>query len=113
MKPLVSIVIPFYNMEEFVAQTIDWALESTYQPLEIVLVDDGSRDDGAAIAEDYAQRFEHITFLQQKNQGVSVARNYGISAAKGRYILPLDGDDRICPAFIAEAVAVLESRPEV
>ena len=113
MKPLVSVVIPFYNMEEFVAQTIDWALESTYQPMELILVDDGSTDGGAAIAADYARRFDHITFLQQQNQGVSVARNYGISEAQGIYILPLDGDDRICPAFIAEAVTVLESRPEV
>lgn len=113
MRPLVSIVIPFFNMEEFLAQTIDWALESTYQPMEIMLVDDGSTDGGAAVAEDYARRFDRITFLQQENQGVSVARNYGISEAKGIYILPLDGDDRICPVFIAEAVEVLESRPEV
>src|SRR5690606_8034064 len=113
MKPLVSVVIPFFNMEEFLAQTIDWALESTYWPFEIMLVDDGSTDGGALIAEDYAQRFDHITFLRQVNQGVSVARNYGISEAKGVYILPLDGDDRICPRFIAEAVEVLQARPDV
>lgn len=113
MNPLVSIVIPFYNMEEFLAQTIDWALESTYRPMEIILVDDGSTDGGAAIAKDYARRLDHISFLQQENQGVSVARNYGISEAKGTYILPLDGDDRICPGFIAEAVHVLEAHPQV
>ncbi len=113
MNPLVSVIIPFFNMEEFLAQTIDWALESTYRPVEIVLVDDGSTDGGAHIAESYARRFDQVSFLQQENQGVSVARNYGIDQARGTYILPLDGDDRICPTFIEEAVKVLETRSEV
>ncbi|SEK36030.1 glycosyltransferase family 2 protein [Parapedobacter koreensis] len=113
MTPLVSVVIPFYNMQEFLAQTIDWTLELAYPTLEIILVDDGSTDDSGAIAKRYAERFEQVSFLKQANQGVSVARNFGISYAGGTYILPLDGDDRICPRFIEEAVSILESRPEV
>jgi len=113
MMPLVSIVIPFYNMEAYLPQTIEWAMESTYRPLEILLVNDGSTDGGAAIAQRYAEQFTYVKLLHQTNQGVSVARNYGIYEAQGVYILPLDGDDRICPTFIAEAVGVLEARHDV
>jgi len=113
MTPMVSVVIPFYNMQEFIAQTIDWVLESTYPTMEIILIDDGSTDGSGAIASRYAERFDHITFLKQQNQGVSVARNHGISHARGNYILPVDGDDRLCSGFIEEAVRVLETRPEV
>ncbi|MGK6351984.1 glycosyltransferase family 2 protein [Parapedobacter sp. DT-150] len=113
MIPLVSVIIPFYNMQEFLVQTIEWALESTYLATEIILVDDGSTDDSGVIAKGYAERFEQVSFLRQENQGVSVARNHGISYARGAYILPLDGDDRICATFIEEAVKVLEGRPEV
>ncbi|MFC3198573.1 glycosyltransferase family 2 protein [Parapedobacter deserti] len=113
MTPLVSVVIPFYNMEEFLGQTIDWVLESTYSDMEIILVDDGSTDGSNAIAKGYSERFGKITLLKQENQGVSVARNNGISQARGKYILPVDGDDMLCSAFIGEAVSVLEERPEV
>ncbi len=113
MTPLVSIVIPFYNMQDFLAQTIDWALASTYPAIEVILVDDGSTDESGVIAKRYAARDECISFLSQENQGVSVARNFGISHAHGTYILPLDGDDMLCPTFIEEAAKVLESQPNV
>lgn len=113
MTPLVSVIIPFYNMEDFLAQTIDWVMESTYPTMEIILVDDGSTDTSGTIARRYAERFDKITFLKQENRGVSVARNHGISHARGQYILPVDGDDRLCSGFIEEAVRVLEARPEV
>lgn len=112
-NPLVSIVIPFYNMEQYVGQTIDWVLECTYDPIEIILVDDGSTDGGLNVAKQYAQQFPQIRVLHQPNQGVSVARNHGISEARGVYIVPVDGDDRMMPTFVEEAVKVIEAHPEV
>ncbi len=113
MNPLVSVIIPFYNSEDYLAQTIDWVLSSSYQNIEIILVDDGSSDQSVDIAESYVKTHKNISLYQQKNQGVSVARNLGISMAKGIYILPVDSDDMICEHYIEEAVKVLEARPEV
>lgn len=113
MNPIVTIVIPFYNSDPYLAQTIDWVLASDYSEIEIILVDDGSKDNSLAIAEDYAQKYPNIKVLQQQNQGVSVARNYAISEAKGKYIMPVDSDDMICPSYIPEAVKILETNPQV
>ena len=95
MNPLVSIIIPFYNSEDYLAQTIDWALESAYPNIEIILIDDGSKDSSVEIAEKYVNQHPNCSLYKQKNQGVSVARNLGISHAKGVYIIPVDSDDRI------------------
>lgn len=113
MNPLVTVVIPIYNSDDYLAQTIDWVLESSYKDIEIILVDDGSTDKSALIAKNYVDKFDNIFFYGQKNQGVSVARNLGISKAKGKYIIPVDSDDMICDRYIEEAVKVLESNPEV
>ncbi len=113
MHPLVSIIIPFYNSEDYLAQTIDWALESTYPHIEIILIDDGSKDKSLQIAEQYVSKYPNLSLYKQKNQGVSVARNLGISHAKGVYIIPLDSDDMICNEYITEAVKVLEENPNV
>lgn len=113
MNPLVTVVIPFYNSDAYLAQTIDWVLESDYPAIEIILVDDGSKDKSLAIAQDYAARYSNIRVLQQKNQGVSVARNYAIEEGQGKYIMPVDSDDMICYNYISEAVKVLETHPEV
>ena len=113
MQPIVSVVIPFYNSDQFLAQTIDWVLESDYPNIEILLIDDGSKDTSLAIAQAYAAKYDNIRVLQQQNQGVSVARNYAIQEAKGKYIMPVDSDDMICKSYISEAVKVLEERPLV
>lgn len=113
MHPIVSIIIPFYNSENYLGQTIDWALESTYPNIEIILIDDGSTDKSVEIAETYLNKFSNFSLYKQKNQGVSVARNLGISNSKGVYILPLDSDDMICKDYISEAVKVLEKNSNV
>lgn len=113
MTPLVSVIVPFYNSQDYLAQTLDWILESSYSNIEIILVDDGSTDKSLQIAEKYLEIHENIFLHRQKNQGVSVARNLGISNAKGTYILPVDSDDMICEKYIEEAVKVLESSPNV
>jgi glycosyltransferase involved in cell wall biosynthesis len=113
MNPLVSVIIPCYNSQEYVSQTIDWVLASSYKNIEIIIIDDGSTDRSVEIVDKYVKSHKNVAVYIQKNQGVSVARNLGISKAKGVYIMPVDSDDMICETYIEEAVKVLESNPEV
>jgi glycosyltransferase involved in cell wall biosynthesis len=109
----VSIVIPCYNHALFLEETLASVLNSTYNDYEIIIVNDGSTDNSEAVANKLVNENANITYLYQANQGPSVARNYGIRTAKGKYILPLDADDRISADYIEKAVAVLESDPKV
>ena len=111
--PLVSVIVPVYNMQEFLAETLDSIVESSYTKLEILIIDDGSQDQSVQIAQSYAQRDARIRLLTQANGGACKARNHGIREAKGTYILPLDSDDLILPWFIEEAVKVLEKERDV
>ncbi len=113
MKNLVSIIVPAYNSAAFLAETLDSVLAQSYAEWECVVVDDGSTDATAAVAEEYARRDGRIVLIRQSNQGVAAARNRGIGASHGKYILPLDADDVIAPPYVAEAVAELDSRPGV
>ncbi len=94
-KPLVSIIIPVYNTENFVGRAIDSVLAQTYENIEIILVNDGSTDTSVEVCERYVQKHNNIKLIYQKNSGVSVARNTGLQAAKGEYIQFLDSDDEI------------------
>lgn len=109
----VSIVIPCYNHALFLEETLYSVLKSTYTDFEIIIVNDGSTDNSEAIAMKFAKQYPKISYLYQKNQGPSVARNYGIKTAKGKFILPLDADDRISDNYIEKAVSVLESNQKV
>ena len=113
MEPLVSVIIPFYNSEDYLSETIDWVLASSYPNIEIILVDDGSKDRSVEIAERFVNQYAQISLYKQKNQGVSVARNLGISHALGTYIMPVDSDDMICEKYIEEAVKVMEANLNV
>ncbi len=88
--PLVSVVIPNYNCGRFLAETLESVFAQTYRPLEIIVVDDGSTDESAAVLQQYQGR---IRVLRQPNQGVSAARNYGIAESRGDLIAFLDADD--------------------
>ena len=113
MKPLVSIIVPIYNAAPYLQETLDSILASTYQPIEIVMVDDGSKDHSLNIAKDYCLLHPECLIIAQKNQGVSVARNNAIRNANGKYILPVDADDKIAPTFIEKAVSILETQSNV
>lgn len=113
MSPLVSIVVPAYNAERYLAETLDALLAEGYPQKEIIVVNDGSRDGTLQIAADYARRNACIKAIDQPNGGVCKARNRGISEARGVYILPVDADDLILPGFLAWAVSVMEQQPEV
>ena len=112
-KTLVSIVIPVYNMEEYLKETLDSVIASDYSDWEVILIDDGSSDNSYAVAQGYSERDERIRVYTQPNAGVCVTRNNAISLAKGAYILPVDADNKICKSFISDAVAVLDVEPEV
>ena len=115
--PIVSIIMPCYNKEKYIAETLATVEAQTYSNWELVLVDDGSPDDtlGAALLYTRKRQWpaDKIITLRQENQGPSAARNNGIHASHGEYILPLDPDDLIEPTYIEKAVAILQQQPDV
>jgi glycosyltransferase involved in cell wall biosynthesis len=112
-QPLVSVIVPIYNMAAYLRETVDSILASDYSNLEIILMDDGSTDDSFTIAREYADRDPRIHAYTQANAGACHARNEAITRAFGVYILPVDGDDRISRHFIRQGVEVLEKREAV
>ncbi len=99
-EPLVSIIIPCFNCSAFVAKTLESALNQTYKNKEIIVVNDGSTDNSQNILEQY----KNIHIIQQKNKGVSEARNNAIRSAKGEFITFLDSDDYWNTDFLSEMV---------
>lgn len=99
MIPLVSIIVPMYNVEPFIEECIDSLLRQTLSDIEIILVNDGTPDRSGEIAEDYAKRDARIWVIHQANGGLSSARNTGIKAARGTYIGFVDGDDYVSSAM--------------
>ncbi len=94
-QALISVIIPVYNVEEYLRECVDSVLNQTYGIFEIILVDDGSADSSGTICDEYIEKDERVTVVHQKNGGLSVARNTGLSEAKGDYIYFLDSDDYI------------------
>ena len=92
-EELVSIITPLYNGEKFVAQTIESVLAQTYKNWEMIIINDGSKDNSEEIAKAYSAKDERIKVFSQENAGSAAARNNGIRRAEGRYIALLDADD--------------------
>lgn len=113
MKPLVSVIVPIYNAAPYLQETLDSILASTYRPIEVVMVDDGSTDNSLAIAKAYCEQHAECQVITQDNRGVSAARNTAIKAAKGTYILPVDADDKIADTFIQKSVDIMEENDNV
>lgn len=109
MKTLVSIIVPCFNQAMYLAECLDSVLEQRYAYWECLIVDDGSPDNTAEIAQKYQEKDVRFLYLVKENGGLPSARNYGIRHARGEYILPLDADDRIHTDYLAEAVQVLEN----
>lgn len=100
-QPLVSFVVPVYNVESYVEQCILSILAQDISDYELILINDGSKDQSARICEKYAKENENISYILQDNQGVSVARNQGLSSAKGKWICFVDGDDWVEPQLVS------------
>lgn len=100
-RPLVSIIVPVYNVESYLPQCIESILAQTYENLEIILVDDGSADSSGRICEEYADRDTRIQTIHNPNEGLAAARNQGLEVARGVYCSFVDSDDYIARDCIA------------
>lgn len=95
MKDLISVIVPIFNVENYLSHCIDSLISQSYPNLEIILINDGSTDRSKEICESYLERDKRIFYIEKENEGVSSARNLGLSLAKGNYILFVDSDDYI------------------
>lgn len=111
MQPRVSVVMPVYNVEAFVAEAIDSVLAQTFGDFELIVVDDGGSDRSVAICRDYAD--PRIRIVSQANRGLAGARNTGIAEARGEFVALLDSDDRWLPEKLALHVIHLDNNPAI
>lgn len=109
IKMKFSIIVPVYNGEEFLAQTLECLLSQSEKDIEIIVVNDGSTDSTQSIIEGFAKKDERIRPVYQQNAGVSVARNNGIEHANGEYIIFIDSDDLLGDGALAKLYAAMQS----
>ena len=107
-----SVVIPLYNKAPYVAKAIGSVLAQTYKEFELIVVDDGSKDDSADIAQQTIEGYGNCRLLRQENAGVSVARNNGVTPSNGDYLCFLDADDWWEPTFLEEMDKIIAEFPE-
>jgi glycosyltransferase involved in cell wall biosynthesis len=107
-QPLVSVIIPCYKQAQFLSDAIESVLAQTYPHHEVIVVDDGSPDDTAAVA----ARYPMVTYVHQQNRGLPTARNTGVHRSIGRFLLFLDADDRLTSDHFTRSLAAFEERPE-
>lgn len=111
IKELVSIVVPVYNVEDFIGQTIESVLNQTYTQWELILVDDASRDKSVEIIQSYKEKDDRIRLFQlETNSGAAVARNTGIDMAQGQYLAFLDGDDYWLPDKLSHQLSFIKDK---
>lgn len=100
MSNLISIIVPVYNVQQYVGPCIESIIKQTYKNLEIIIINDGSVDGSLSVCEEYAEKDKRIKIISQKNGGLSAARNTGLDHARGEYIGFVDSDDRVSPVFV-------------
>ena len=110
---LVSVITPCYNGAKYLSETIESVINQTYENWEMIIVDDGSKDDSAEIAAGYSQKDPRIKLICQSNAGSAAARNNGISHAEGRYIALLDADDLWHPDFLEKQLSFIKQKKAV
>lgn len=110
MTPFISVVIPLYNKEDYIAQTIQSVLAQTYENFELIVVDDGSTDNSKSIVSSITD--SRIRLLTQKNSGSSIARNNGIRNSTGEIVAFLDADDQWMPTFLEKIIELSKKYPE-
>lgn len=107
-KTKISVIVPVYNVEGYLAECIDSILGQTFEGFELILVDDGATDGSGAICDSYAAKDSRIRILHKENGGLSSARNAGIEIASGEYIAFIDSDDVVHPDYLKDMVAIAE-----
>lgn len=108
--PLVSIIVPIYKVEQFLARCLDSIIAQQYRPLEVILVNDGSPDGCGDIIRRYESQSPIFQSIWQENKGLSAARNAGIAQATGKYIALIDSDDYVEPTYISGLVDIAEQK---
>ncbi|MFW2885048.1 glycosyltransferase [Levilactobacillus brevis] len=108
MNPLISIIVPTYNVEKYIRTCIESILAQTYRNVEVIIVNDGSKDQSLAVISDLICSHHNVKVINQKNQGLSVARNTGIDVATGKYITFVDADDKIKPDFVSSLYQIAD-----
>ncbi|PWB44012.1 MAG: hypothetical protein C3F12_12300 [Candidatus Methylomirabilota bacterium] len=113
-SPLVSVVIPCYNQAQYLPEAVESVVAQTFRHWECVIVNDGSPDQTSQISQELIARYadKRIRLIEKANGGLADARNAGINASIGTYILPLDADDRLAPVMLEKTVALLENQPQ-
>ena len=110
-EELISVVVPIYNVEKYLSKCVDSLLNQTYKNLEIILVNDCSKDNSGEIAKDYAKKHKNITFIQnEKNSGLAFTRNAGMKIAKGDYIGFIDSDDYVDKDFYEKLMDAMKTK---
>lgn len=107
----ISIIVPCYNGEEFLRETLDCLQKQTIEDWECIIVNDGSTDNSIKILREYEAKDSRYKVIDKENEGPSVARNVAIAASRGKYILPLDADDLIAPSYAEKAIEYLAQHP--
>ncbi|HEX4814853.1 MAG TPA: glycosyltransferase family 2 protein [Nonomuraea sp.] len=107
--PVLSVIVPFYNVEKYIGPCLDSIAAQTFTDLEVICVDDGSHDGGAAVVAARQAADHRITLVRQANRGVGNARNVGVRQARGRYLAFVDGDDTVPPDAFRRLVSSLEA----
>lgn len=113
MSPLVSIIIPCYNKAQYLGETLESVEAQTHSNIEVIVVDDDSPDNTKEVASHYRQRMDNLQYIHQLNQGPSAARNNGIKASHGVYVMALDADDKLAPTYVEKCAKHLHDHPEV
>lgn len=108
INSLVSIVVPAYNVENYLERCINSLLTQTYKNVEIIIVDDGSTDKTPIIADAYQTKYRQIKCIHKKNEGLGLARNSGISISNGSYITFVDSDDFLEPSFLEKCISFID-----
>lgn len=107
-NPRISIIVPCYNGEKYLRETLDCLQKQTIEDWECVIVNDGSIDGSLEIMKEYAKKDSRYKYIDKENGGPSIARNTAIKASCGKYILPLDADDIIAPSYAEKAMDYLD-----
>lgn len=113
LSPKISVIVPVYNIQDYIRQCIESVLCQTYTSLELILVDDGSTDNSGKICEEYAQRDSRVVIIHKTNGGQSSARNMGIDIARGEWLSFVDGDDWIEPEMYQKMLSVVRPQDDI
>lgn len=109
----VSIIVPVYNAQKYIIECIESILNQTYKEIELILVNDGSKDESLKICKEYQDKDARVKVIDKENEGVSIARNVGIKEAQGQYIAFVDSDDILIPEAIEILVDKINKYPDV